>query len=492
MKLSSAETELKLALSPSIAESVLALPVLTRNRAGKAKSRRVVTTYFETPENDLARRGLTLRVRRADDKRIQTVKSVGDSAVAKSRGEWEWPVKRAKPDLGLLKEAPIAHLLAEVSEDRLTPAVVTDVVRTTQNLQLEGDVVEAALDVGSVVAGKATQDIRELEFELRQGTPASLYRLALELNSAVPFDIEVESKAARGFRLKGGLPPQASKPSKMLLKSDNSAIEALRTIIEETLGHLLANQSAALAGDPEGVHQVRIGIRRVRSVLRLFSPDLEAHAMRLFEDELRNAGRTIGEARDWDVFCDEILPQVSETAEAQELVGMMKAPAEVRRAAAHEACERQLHAPSFRALLLGLAAWIESGREERRHLGDKLKRGMLNIGGELLDRLDDKALKRGRTVDPNAAATELHPLRKSLKKLRYSIEFLEASILPRPSDFCAPSRSSRTLWETSTTPQWRRESPRRSQRTSILSLARRLRPSPRTEYARRAMPQRSS
>jgi inorganic triphosphatase YgiF len=124
----------------------------------QGKTRRVVTTYYETPENDLARRGLTLRVRRADDKRIQTVKSVGDSGVAKCRGEWEWPAKRATPDLGLLKNAPIAHLLAEVSEDRLTPAVVTDVVRTTQNLQLDGDAVEAALDVGPIAAGKTTQD----------------------------------------------------------------------------------------------------------------------------------------------------------------------------------------------------------------------------------------------------------------------------------------------------------------------------------------------
>ena len=101
----------------------------------------------------------------------------------------------------------------------------------------------------------------------------------------------------------------------MRLKSDDPAIEALRVIIGETLGHLLTNQPAALAGDPEGVHQVRIAIRRIRSALRLFSPHLEAHARRLFEGELRRAGRTIGEARDWDVFCDEILPQVAESRE---------------------------------------------------------------------------------------------------------------------------------------------------------------------------------
>ncbi len=313
----------------------------------------------------------------------------------------------------LLKEAPVAKLFADVSEDRLEPVVVTDVVRTKQNLEVDGDVVEAALDLGSIKAGKAKQDIRELELELREGMPASLYRLALELNSAIPFDIEVESKAARGFRLKEGLPPQASKPSEMRLNSDEPAIEALRVIIEETLGHLLANQPAALAGDPEGVHQVRVAVRRVRSALRLFSPHLESHAKRLFEDELRHAGQTIGEARDWDVFCDEILPQVSETPEARKFSEMMKPPAEARRAAAHQTCVRQLQDPSFRALVLGLAAWMEEGREDSGQVGDDgLKRDIGDIAGNLLDRLDAKATKRGRAVRPDASARGASPLAK--------------------------------------------------------------------------------
>lgn len=430
MNLSGAETELKLALSPSAAESVLSLPVLARRRAGEPKSERLVTTYYETLEKDLARRGVSLRIRRANGKRIQTVKSVGDSGVADSRGEWEWPVGSATPDLGLLKEAPIADLFADVSEDRLEPAVVTDVVRTTQKLQVDGDVIEAALDLGSIIAGEKRQDIRELELELREGTPGSLYRLALALNSAIPFDIEVESKAARGFRLKQRLPPQTSKPSPARLDPDDPANEALCAIVEEALGHLLANQPAALAGDPEGVHQARIAIRRVRSALRLFSPHLESHARRLFEDELRRAGRTIGEARDWDVFCDEILPRVSETPQARKFTDMMRPPAEARRAAAHESCVRQLQDPSFRALVLGLAAWTEEGRRDSSELGDRaLKRDIADIAKKLLDRLEAKATKRGRAVRPGASPAELHPLRKSLKKLRYGVEFLE-SIYP--------------------------------------------------------------
>jgi inorganic triphosphatase YgiF len=432
MKLSSAETELKLALSPSVAESVFSLPALKRKGVGKPKSRRLVTTYYDTPEKDLARRGVSLRIRQENDKRIQTVKATGDSGVATSRGEWEWPVERATPDLGLLKDTPVAKLFADVSEDRLEPAFVTDVVRTTQNLEVGGDVVEAALDQGWIVAGEAKEDVRELELELREGTPASLYRLALELNSVIPFDIEVESKAARGFRLKEGLPPQASKPSEMRLNSDDPAIEALRAITEATLGHLLANQPAALAGDPEGVHQVRVAVRRIRSALRLFSPHLESHAKRRFEDELRHAGQTIGEARDWDVFCDEILPQVCETPEARKFGEMMKAPAEARRAAGRQTCVRQLQDPSFRDLVLGLAAWIEEGRQDSGQVGDDgLKRDIGDIAGSLLDRLDAKATKLGRAVRPDALPVELHPLRKSLKKVRYSVEFLESIFPPK-------------------------------------------------------------
>jgi triphosphatase len=432
MKLSSAETELKLALSPSVAESVFSVPALTRKGVAKPKSQRLVTTYYDTPEKDLARRGVSLRIRRENDKRIQTVKATGDAGVANSRGEWEWPVERATPDLGLLMEAPVAKLFADVSEDRLEPVVVTDVVRTTQNLKVDGDVVEASLDLGSVIAGRARQDIRVLELELREGTPASLYRLALELNSAIPFDIEVESKAARGFRLKEGLPPQASKPTEMRLNADDAAIETLGAIIEETLGHLPANQPAALAGDPEGVHQLRVAVRRVRSALELFSPHLEQHAKSLFEDELRHAGQTIGEARDWDVFCDEILPQVSETPEARKLSEMMKLPAEGRRAAGRQTCARQLQDPPFRALVLGLAAWMEEGRVDSGQVGDdSLKRDIGDIAGTLLDRLDAKATKRGRAVRPDASPTELHPLRKSLKKVRYSVEFLKSIFPPK-------------------------------------------------------------
>jgi len=91
---------------------------------------------------------------------------------------------------------------------------------------------------------------------------------------------------------------------------------------------------------------------------------------------------------------------------------MMKSPAEARRTAAHQTCVRQLQDSSFRAVVLGLPAWIEEGREDSDLVGDKaLKHDIIDIAEKLLDRLDAKATKRGRAIRRNASPAELHPLR---------------------------------------------------------------------------------
>ena len=87
------------------------------------------------------------------------------------------------------------------------------------------------------------------------------------------------------------------------LADDVTAAEGFRRIIDGVLAHLMANQPAAVAGDIEGVHQMRVAIRRLRAALVLFRPRLEPHAEARLTEALRSLGRIFGEARDWDVFC---------------------------------------------------------------------------------------------------------------------------------------------------------------------------------------------
>ena len=263
--------------------------------------------------------------------------------------------------------------------------------------------------------------------ELRDGAPEALYGLALSLHAATPLTIEAESKAARGYRLIERSAPTAKKATSIELDSDVAARDGLRLIVGEILNHLLSNKSAALPATPRASTRSEFAIRRLRSALRLFGPRLEPHAAAAFQSQLQRTGRIIGAARDWDVFCLEALPKALDEIEELGWNRLLRESADARRRAADAASAREVGGAAFTALVLGVSAWIESREERMDMLGDKrLKQSLSEISADLLDRMADKVEKRGRRIGPETSAEKLHPLRKSLKKLRYSLEFLSS------------------------------------------------------------------
>jgi triphosphatase len=209
------ETELKLMVPPAAENRLDELPAFKAPAASEPCKQRIVTTYFDTPGCDLAREGLSLRVRRVGEKRVQTVKATGTANAAMARGEWEWPIATEAPDLSLIEGTPIGSRFLPGASKSLEPAVITDVVRTTRVVRVEGGVVDVALDDGVIAAGDACEPIHELELELREGGAGALYRLALALHAKTPVAVGAESKVNRGLRLRAGVPAKprdASRP----------------------------------------------------------------------------------------------------------------------------------------------------------------------------------------------------------------------------------------------------------------------------------------
>jgi CHAD domain-containing protein len=215
-------------------------------------------------------------------------------------------------------------------------------------------------------------------------------------------------------------PPTKQRP--IDLPHGVTAAEGFRRIVDGVLAHLMINQPAAAAGDVEGVHQMRVAIRRLRAALMLFRPQLEAHAAARFTEALRSLGRTFGEARDWDVFCTEMLVTAQDHGVARSWLDLLQGPAEAERFVAHARVAEELRASILTATVLGLAQWQTSDRPG----ADALDR----LGPDLMERLERKVLRRGGHVT-RLADTELHALRKSLKKLRYSVEFLAPLYQPK-------------------------------------------------------------
>jgi inorganic triphosphatase YgiF len=382
----------------------------------------------------LARAGISLRVRHAGGTRVQTVKLAGAaSGPAVSRGEWEWPVDSDQPDLARLAETPATRHLGREWADRLEPVFVTDIARRVGLVRLDGKtVVEAAFGEGEVRTAGAREAVNELELELKEGAVGSLFRLALDLIAEAPIAIQAETKAEIGMRLRTGALPAVHKAPDLHVKPAMPAAVAVREIIGSTLGHMLANIAAARAGDAEGVHQLRVAVRRMRAATMLLRPCLEPHATARFDTELRRLGRVFGEIRDWDVFVLETLPAAKEHAPDAAWVDLLHDAARAPREAAQVRLKEELDGPLFTRAVLSLAAWIEEGATLPNLLGGAdLTRPIGEVMPSLLDRLAAKVAKRGRHIG-RASRGELHRLRKSAKKLRYGVEFAEAMYRHKP------------------------------------------------------------
>src|SRR5262249_41036278 len=150
----------------------------------------------------------------------------------------------------------------------LKPQFETVVLRTTRNIRTEtGDVVELVIDLGEVRGEKEDCPIAELELELKSGSPSALFELAKALNETVPLRVMRLSKADRGYALLGDKVGVPQKSTPVRLPHDVSAGEALAPILQNGLAHLLANEPAVVERrDVEGLHQLRVALRRLRAV----------------------------------------------------------------------------------------------------------------------------------------------------------------------------------------------------------------------------------
>ena len=158
----STEVELKLVVAladlPKVRRALFDLAPLS-----VAKSF-LTTTYYDTDERALSRHGLSLRVRAADGRFVQTVKANAEiESNVLSRSEWEDEIASPLRDL----RAPTSgcRLPREIA-DKLKPLFATAVKRTTMRLEPSASLsIEAAIDTGEIrgLGSGAIMPINEIE-----------------------------------------------------------------------------------------------------------------------------------------------------------------------------------------------------------------------------------------------------------------------------------------------------------------------------------------
>jgi len=312
----------------------------------------------------------------------------------------------------------------------LARVFATNVERETWLLQLGRTQIECAIDRGVIASERKKAAISEVELELKSGQPPRIYELAHRLNAIVPLRIETKSKEARGYDLVEHAKLAAPKAGPILINPPMSVRECLAAIAQPCIAHVLASANFAYKNnDPEGTHQLRVAIRRMRAAFSIFHRAMPENYRLRLAVELQTFAQKLGAARDWDVLVEETIASMPIRLRKQRSTKRLIRIARARRAEGDESAHASLRDPQYTEILLQLASWADSQfgsngslPQEGKWKPDLLAGPAPAFAAEAIQTFHDKARKLGtkvRELDP----PEIHRLRIRIKKLRYAMEF---------------------------------------------------------------------
>jgi triphosphatase len=420
------EVELKLELPPAAVPQLRKLPLI-RSIEASAKRFKQVSVYFDTDEQKLRRQGLTLRVRRIGDRYIQTVKATRNANIL-VRSEWESEIADGQPDLAMARDTVLNGLLTHKSCRKLRPQFETRVRRTVFPLERDGAVIALALDEGTIKTGGASMRICEIELELQQGGQEHLFDVARLLTRALPVQLGLTSKSERGYRLLHGEQTAPVKFSAIALAPDMPTREAFREIGRACLQQIAGNEPALLKDDAEGVHQMRVGLRRLRAAIALFSAMLEDPQTEKIKAELKWLTAELGPARELEVLIARVVRPVKQRRSGWDDIPKLSQQFARQRAAALARARGAIASERYRLLKIEIAAWLESGQWATPRDDLVRDRGAMPIetfASEQLS-LDRRKLRKKAKSFAQLDAPRRHKLRIQAKKLRYAADFFSA------------------------------------------------------------------
>jgi inorganic triphosphatase YgiF len=285
---------------------------------------------------------------------------------------------------------------------------------------------EISVDRGYVAAGERREPISEIELELKSGETASLLRYAAEIAKPLGLALEFESKAERGYRLVAGEEsPPPRKWRRPRLGELATPGEAFSAIFAAALTQAGANaRGVARGGDPEYLHQMRVGLRRLRSALIAWRDLVPKKTAKPIVQRLRRLMPSLGAARDWDVFCEGLVRLGMQEPDRAPVMAPLLARARARRGAARRRARLAAASPKLQAFLLRALRWVD-GRPWKENAA-RAEGSLGAFAGAALERLHRKALEEADGIDWNDAERR-HRLRIRMKRLRYACDFFAAS-----------------------------------------------------------------
>jgi triphosphatase len=433
------EIELKLRLvEAEWWDYMFTAPVIADWAGGQAWHKEMLETqYYDTPGYSLQKARLAYRVRREGDKWLATVKGGGTSGAGlHQRQEWTVVVASPEPNITPFLNMPIGPFLeVTIGEEPLILLCTTRFERHTLELHTaDGSAVEVAADRGEIVAGDQRAPILELELELKAGNPFALLHIGAALARSFPVLLEWRSKYYRGLQLMGLIEPQTSyTPEYPAICEEYTAKGVLTQLLVYCLQHVLAahDEFLAVPENPEVLHNLRIQIRRLRSLWFFAQPLVPDATYQRYQNALGEWGQAMGPIRELDVA----LAEWRELVDSEMVRFTSKPVLDEKLTEKREKLVQRLHQTLTKGnatpLLLDFWACVLEAPFATVEKGNAEPVAVEFVRNRLITWLQEM-VEVGKSPDLTDG-TLLHNLRIQGKQVRYAVELLEP-LLPNKTE----------------------------------------------------------
>jgi len=425
------EIELKFQIPP---ESKVPLEKFIKSKGGTSK--RLRAKYFDTDARLLARSNIALRLRKEGHVWYQTLK-VAPQAAAVIRHEdtvrlvtppGTAPVMDTSRHSSSDQWTEIDKLLRHDAGHELKPLYETDLKRLSVDLRTRRGMINYAIDTGSISTSEKETDplltalghtveplklpVTEIELELVSGSNMALIEAGTRLVRDYGVWLDVRTKSMRGDSLaKAKLIMAPAKAQSVKISDDLSLEEFFETVRKECVRHALVNASQLASEEgylPEHIHQLRVALRRLRTALKLFSR-VKNFEVQTWSDHAKFLAAQLGKNRDIDAMSESIWPELRK----------INAPL------VEFSAQEGIQSPALIVREGKIQSWF------LELIGRDLQSSEQNTQSHwsailpIIIKWQKKCAKRAKNF-ASLTVEERHELRKKMKRLRYSLEFIES------------------------------------------------------------------
>ncbi|MHC1746592.1 MAG: CHAD domain-containing protein [Negativicutes bacterium] len=399
-------------------DDIFSLPFIMKFNSLETMHEKINILHFDTLEHDLYKAGILFYSVNKNDKWQVTLKGMAKSSIP---GTWDVETsEQPLPTVEVFQDKKMEKIINQLIGDKVLIELLTiKYDRQTNIMETDNQKqIRIAFDKGNIIAGGNEEFISEVSLSSINADISDLLQLAVELASIVPLQVEVDSKYLRGLHLTGFF----EKAQEAAIDLSVSAEAGLTRLMTSQAERVFAAQKDFIRryDDPETLHQLRVQIRRLRAFLLFAKPVLNNDGYLQWKDSLKSWGHSMNVLRDIDVLLALWRELAALTDIRQEDVETLENVVQTERKNLIEELRTDIINGKSTMMLLGFELWLHKN-------AFLLKAAKLVLKKFSLNRLKKWVLAMHEMGNEIGAKniTELHQLRITGKKVRYTMEGLK-------------------------------------------------------------------